>query len=48
MRVTEINHVALNATGKADEVHDFYESFVGLNDIPRTGAATLVNGFWPG
>jgi len=48
MRITGFNHVGLNADGKHDEVKAFYTSFLGLNNIEREGAATLVNGFWFG
>lgn len=48
MRITGFNHIGLNAAGKHDEVEAFYTSFLGLNNIERQGAATLVNGFWFG
>ncbi len=48
MRITGFNHVGLNAAGKHAEVGAFYTSFLGLNDIERAGAATLVNGYWFG
>lgn len=48
MKIIGFNHVGLNAAGKHQETHEFYTQFLGLNDIERTGAATLVNGFWAG
>jgi len=48
MQVTRINHVGLNGAANPDEVKDFYESFLGLKDFERSGAAKLVNGFWAG
>jgi len=48
MRITGFNHIGLNAAGKHDEIKEFYTSFLGLGDIEREGAATLVNGFWFG
>lgn len=48
MRVTGFNHIGLNAAGKHDEVKEFYTSVLGLGNIEREGAATLVNGFWFG
>lgn len=48
MKVTGFNHIGLNGTGKYDEVKEFYQGFLGLNDIERSGAATFVSGFWSG
>ncbi len=48
MRITGFNLVGLNAAGKHAEIEEFYTSFLGLNNIERQGAATMVNGFWFG
>lgn len=48
MKITGFNHIGLNAVDKHDETFDFYTKFLGLKDIERSGAATLVSGFWVG
>lgn len=48
MKITGFNHIGLNAVDKHDETFNFYTEFLGLKDIERSGAATMVNGFWAG
>lgn len=48
MKVTGFNHIGLNAAGKHQQTQDFYRDVLGMREFPRSGAATLVNGFWSG
>jgi len=34
MKITRINHAAVNVTGKVDEAHDFYVGLLGLPRVP--------------
>jgi catechol 2,3-dioxygenase-like lactoylglutathione lyase family enzyme len=51
MRITRINHVAINAHGVAEEAHRFYTELLGLKQIPiqlpgRPAIKSLGGGFW--
>jgi len=48
MRITRFNHVGLNGEGMQEELREFYSGVLGLTEFERTGAATMVNGFWSG
>ncbi len=48
MKVTGFNHIGLNAAGKHDETQAFYPDVLGMTEFERSGAATLVSGFWSG
>jgi len=34
MKITRINHAAVNVTGKIEEAHDFYVKLLGLPQVP--------------
>ena len=51
MKITRINHAAVNVTGKVEEAHDFYVRLLGLPQVPiqLPGGPPVMEsalGFW--
>jgi catechol 2,3-dioxygenase-like lactoylglutathione lyase family enzyme len=51
LKITRINHAAVNVTGKIDEAHDFYVKLLGLPQVPiqLPGMEPITDsdfGFW--
>ncbi len=47
MKVTRINHAAINVHGKWPEVEEFYTKFMGIGTTPRPGAIdSVIDGCW--
>ena len=47
MKVTRINHAAINVHGKWPEVEEFYTKFMGIETTPRPGAIDgAIGGCW--
>ncbi len=47
MKVTRINHAAINVHGKWPEVEEFYREFMGIGTTPRPGAIDgVIGGCW--
>ena len=47
MKVTRINHAAINIHGKWPEVEEFYTKFMGIGTTPRPGAIdSAIGGCW--
>ena len=47
MKVTRINHAAINVHGKWPEVEEFYTEFMGIGTTPRPGSIDgAIGGCW--
>lgn len=47
MKVTRINHAAINVHGKWPAVQEFYQEFLGIGTTPRPGAIDgVIGGCW--
>lgn len=47
MKITRINHAAINVEGKWPETRDFYCEFLGIGTTPRPGSIDgLIGGCW--
>ena len=47
MRITRLNHAAINCHGRWPETREFYCDFLGIETTPRPGAISdAVGGCW--